>query len=255
MDPIKENKYDNLQVNIYSDRQKMGRAAASYVATKIKALLALQKELRMIFAASVSQDEFLAALIKNTDVEWSRITAFHMDEYIGLPEDHPETFGNYLRKHLFDHVPLKQIHFINPVAKDPQAESERYADLINAEPIDIICLGIGENGHIAFNDPPVADFIDLKTVKIIDMDQICRQQQVNDGCFPDISKVPTKAISITIPVVMQARSLNIVVPGERKADAVYDTLNGKIDTHCPASIMRNHPDAMLFLDQDSAQKL
>ena len=252
---INEKKFDLLNVSIYENRQIMGRAAATYVATKIQAMLALQKKLRMIFAASVSQDDFLAAFAKNSDVDWSRITAFHMDEYIGLPENHSETFGNYLRKHIFDRVPFKEIHYIDPLTSDPESECERYTDLLNAEPIDIICLGIGENGHIAFNDPPVADFIDEKSVKIVEMDQKCRQQQVNDGCFADISEVPEHAISITIPVFMQARSLSIVVPGERKAQAAYDTLIGKIDTRCPATILRNHPDAMLFLDQDSARKV
>jgi glucosamine-6-phosphate deaminase len=252
---INEKIYDLLNVSIYENRQIMGRAAATYVATKIQALLALQKELRMIFAASVSQDDFLAAFAKNSDVDWSRITAFHMDEYIGLPENHSESFGNYLRKHIFDLVPIKNIHYIDPVAPDPEAECQRYADLIDEEPIDIICLGIGENGHIAFNNPPVADFIDQKSVKIVEMDEKCRQQQVNDGCFADISEVPERAISITIPVFMQARSLSIIVPGERKAQAVYDTLNGKIDTRCPATVLRNHPDAVLFLDRDSAKNL
>jgi len=253
--PIIERQFDNLSVSIYSDRQQMGLAAADYVITKMQALLALQDELRMILAASVSQDDFLAEFSQSTEIDWSRVTAFHMDEYIGLHENHPQTLGNYLRQHLFDHVPFKQVHFLDPAAKDPQVECQRYADLINAEPIDIICLGIGENGHIAFNDPHVADFIDLKSVKIVELDQTCRQQQINDGCFAEISKVPKRAISITIPVFMQGRSLSIVVPGKRKAQAVYRTLHGKIDISCPASILRNHPDARMFLDQDAAKKL
>jgi glucosamine-6-phosphate deaminase len=252
---ISEKKYDQLDVNVYSDRQTMGVAAADYVITKMQALMVLQERIRMIFAASVSQDNFLAALSGSEEIDWSRVTAFHMDEYIGLKKDDPQSFGNYLRKHLFDLVPIKDIHYIDPVAPDPEVECQRYADLIDEEPIDIICLGIGENGHIAFNDPPVADFIDLKSVKIVEMDEKCRQQQVNDGCFADISGVPKRAISITIPVFMQARSLSIVVPGERKAQAIYDTLNGKIDTRCPATVLRNHPDALLFLDQDSARKV
>jgi glucosamine-6-phosphate deaminase len=253
--PVSENKYDNLPVSIYSDRQQMGIAAADYVITKIQALLALQNELRMIFAASVSQNDFLAEFTQSAEIDWSRITAFQMDEYIGLHEHHPQTFGNYLRQYLFDHVPFKLVHFLDPAATDPQAECQRYADLINEKPIDIICLGIGENGHIAFNDPHVADFIDLESVKIVEMDQDCRQQQVNDGCFADISEVPKQAMTITVPIFMQARALSIVVPGERKAEAVFNTLTGTIDNSCPASILRNHPDGHMFLDQDSAQKL
>jgi glucosamine-6-phosphate deaminase len=178
-----------------------------------------------------------------------------MDEYIGLHEHHPQTFGNYLRQHLFDHVPFKEVHFIDPAAGDPHAECQRYEALIDEEPIDIICLGVGENGHIAFNDPHVADFIDLESLKIVEMDQVSRQQQVNDRCFSDISKVPKQAMTITVPIFMQARALSIVVPGVRKAQAVHRMLHGKIDTSCPASILRNHPDARMFLDQDSAQKL
>ncbi len=253
--PIGERQFDNLSVSIYSNRQQLGLAAADYVITKMQALLALQDELRMIFAASVSQDDFLAEFAQRTEIDWSRVTAFHMDEYIGLHAHHPQTFGNYLHQHLFDHVPFKQVHFLDPVAPDPEAECQRYAEILNSEPIDIICLGIGENGHIAFNDPHVADFIDLKSVKIVEMDKKCRQQQINDGCFANISDVPKQAMTITIPVFMQARSLSIVVPGERKAEAVYKTLHGKIDANCPASILRNHPDARMFLDRDSAQKL
>lgn len=246
---------DQLKIKIYPTRQELGHAAALTVTSRIVELQRSGQELRMIFAAAPSQNEFLENLIKQKDIDWSKITAFHMDEYIGLTREAPQGFGNYLKRHLFDHVPFKQVHYIDPEPDEVEAECRRYASLINEAPIDIICMGIGENGHIAFNDPPVADFRDPVSVKTVVLDEQCRQQQVNDGCFNSITNVPKKAVTVTIPLFMSAGELVIVVPGPTKASAVYRSLTGPVQETCPASILRKHEHATLFLDQDSAIKL
>jgi len=248
-------KVDKLRVGVFGSRNEMGKRAAEDVAEKIRLLRQSKNELRMIFAAAPSQIELLENLSTRLDIDWSHITAFHMDEYIGLAKDAPQGFGNFLRKYLFDGLGFAQVHFIDPEASDPEAECRRYADLIEAAPIDIICMGIGENGHIAFNDPPVADFADPVSVKVVFLDRECRQQQVNDGCFRSLGNVPLKAITITIPVFMTAASLCVVVPGPAKAGVVARTLHGPVVSSCPASVLRTHPDAMLYLDMESAGRI
>lgn len=255
MAAIKEFKVDRLNVKVYGSRPDMGVAAASAVAQKIREMLNSKKEVRIIFAAAPSQMELLENLSNHDELDWAAITAFHMDEYTGLSKNAPQGFGNFLRKYLFDRVPVKTVHFIDPEAADPEMECLRYAGLITEAPIDIICLGIGENGHIAFNDPPVADFYDPVPVKTVSLDRTCRQQQVNDGCFKAIEDVPSKAVTITIPVFMAASFLFVVVPGPTKADAVFHTLHGPINTSCPASILRRHAQAVLYLDRDSSRRL
>lgn len=204
----------------------------------------------MVFAAAPSQNEFLEALVEDKDIDWSRITAFHMDEYIGLEEDAPQRFSQFLKERLFDLVKPGELHLIQS-SNGAEEECRRYAELLNKAPIDIICLGIGENGHIAFNDPPVADFNDPHTMKPVELDDACRQQQVNDGCFPSFDDVPTHALTLTIPTMMSASHLFCIVPGTTKREAVMHTLNGPITTDCPASVLRNHPDCTLYVDTDS----
>ena len=233
----------------------MGKAAASAMAEKICSLLSEQDEVRMIFAAAPSQNELLDSLTKIDGINWQKITTLHMDEYIGLDVQAPQRFGNFLKERIFERVPFKQVHYLNPSPAEVQIECERYSGLLKKAPIDIICMGIGENGHIAFNDPPVADFHDPKSVKVVELDQVCRQQQVNDGCFPSISEVPKQAITLTVPMLFSGKYLFVVVPGKTKAKAVYDMLNGDISTRCPASILRQHPDAILYLDKDSSGEL
>lgn len=252
---VKKIQIDNLQVEIYPDRQAMGRAAASAVTERIRLLLKAQDEIRMIFAAAPSQNEVLYELSKMEDVSWTKVTAFHMDEYIGLSAHAPQRFGNYLKERIFKKVHFKTVHYLNPLPSKVQAECDRYTRLLKKAPIDIICMGIGENGHIAFNDPPVTDFHDRKWVKVVVLDHISRQQQVNDGCFVSINDVPEKAVTLTIPALFSGRYLFVVVPGKTKAKAVYDMLNGDISTRCPASILRQHPDATLYLDKDSSREL
>ena len=209
----------------------------------------------MIFAAAPSQSEVLASLVADKSIEWSRVNAYHMDEYIGLDKEAPQGFGNFLKAHIFGKVPFKSVNYIDITATDPDAEAERYGKLLDENPTDIVVMGIGENGHIAFNDPPVADFKDTKTVKPVKLDEICRQQQVNDGCFATIDDVPTHALTLTVPTLTRAPYLFCIVPAATKAWAVRETLNGSIDEHCPASVLRTHDNAILYIETESAKLL
>lgn len=248
-------KVDSLDIKVYENRQDMGREAAVLVCDKIKELLTQQEFVNIIFAAAPSQNEFLQALIERKDIPWQRVNAFHMDEYIGLPENAPQGFGVFLRDRLFSKLPFNSVNYINGGAADPKIECHRYTDLLQKFPPDIVCMGIGENGHIAFNDPHVADFNDPHPVKIVDLDQECRQQQVNDGCFTALKDVPIYAITLSIPALMAGKFIYCMVPGKNKANAVENTLNGAINEQCPASILRKHQGALLFLDRGSSSSL
>ena len=239
-----------MEIKAFETRQLMGESAATAIAAKINALLKIKPEVNIIFAAAPSQNEFLLALI-NKDIEWNRINAFHMDEYIGLHPDAHQAFGNFLKDRIFSKLPFKSINYINGNAKDVDAECKRYQNLLTKYPTDIVCLGIGENGHLAFNDPPVADFNDPRLVKQVELDETCRQQQVNDGCFKTIDDVPTHALTLTIPALMCAKHLSVVVPGAGKAQAVYNTLHQPIAELYPSTILRRHTNAVLYLDKDS----
>jgi len=246
---------DRLAVEVYARRAEMGRAAAFDVAARMRALMAKQPRVRMVFAAAPSQNEFLAALADQEGLDWERVEAFHMDEYLGLSADAPQTFGRFLREALFDLVQPGRVEYIDPDADDPDAEAERYADLLEERPIDIVCAGIGENGHIAFNDPHVADFDDPDPIKVVDLDDTSRMQQVHDDAFSTLDEVPESALTLTIPTLMAARALYCIVPGPSKAEAVRRTLGEAIDVDCPASVMRRHPNAILYLDRDSAARI
>jgi len=244
-----------LEVRIFPDREDMGKEAARNVSDTIQKLLEKRDEINMIFAAAPSQSNFLKELINDKRIQWEKINAFHMDEYIGLEKEAPQGFGNFLRERLFSRVPFKSVHYINGRAEDPLAECERYARLLTRYPVDIVCLGIGENGHIAFNDPPVADFTDPKLVKVVELDTACRQQQVNENLFDEIDLVPTHAITVTIPALLKAKYLFCMVPAENKAEAVYHTLNDEISEACPATILRTKEGTILYLDKESASLL
>jgi glucosamine-6-phosphate deaminase len=249
-----------LAVEIHADRPAMGEAAGRAAAAHLHDVIAAQGHARVIFACAPSQDEFLTSLIAasrsgHTAVDWSRVTAFHMDDYVGLAGTHPQSFRTYLREHLLSHVKVGAFHPIPAEEPDAAGVCARYTALLAEKPIDLICLGIGENGHIAFNDPPVADFEDPHLIKIVELDHACRQQQVNDGCFPNLDAVPRHAFSLTVSIFRRARRLSIHVPGPRKAAAVQATIEGPITTACPASILRLHPEATLFIDRASAQLL
>lgn len=244
---------DKLAVKVFENRKLMGKAAATDVADCIKQMLSEKKEINMVFAAAPSQNEFLEELAES-GVEWERINAFHMDEYIGLPLDAEQRFGTFLKERIFGRVPFKSVHYINGQAQ-PEKECDRYSLLLKQYPVDIVCLGIGENGHIAFNDPHVAKFDDPELVKVVALDEKCRMQQVHDGCFRSIELVPTQAISLTIPSLVAAEYMFCIVPASTKAQAVYDTIYGEISESCPASILRTKTNASLYLDADSAALL
>ena len=244
---------DKLAVKVFENRKLMGKAAATDVADCIEQMLSEKKEINMIFAAAPSQNEFLEELAES-GVEWERINAFHMDEYIGLPLDAEQRFGTFLKERIFGRVPFKSVHYINGQAQ-PEKECDRYSLLLKQYPVDIVCLGIGENGHIAFNDPHVAKFDDPELVKVVALDEKCRMQQVHDGCFRSIELVPMQAISLTIPALVAAKYMFCIVPASTKAQAVYDTIYGEISESCPASILRTKANAVLYLDSDSAALL
>lgn len=248
-------KVDKLLVEIYENRALMGKAAARDIKSKIAELLAVKPEINMIFAAAPSQNDVLKALAEDKEIEWERINAYHMDEYIGLDKDAPQGFGNFLKEHIFGLAPFKSVNYIDVTAKNPDDEADRYGKILDANLTDIVIMGIGENGHIAFNDPPVADFNDKRRVKPVKLDEKCRQQQVNDGCFESIEKVPTHAITLTVPTLVRAPYLFCIVPAQTKANAVYETLHGSIDEHCPASVLRTHNNAKLYLDNESSKLL
>jgi glucosamine-6-phosphate deaminase len=245
---------DHINVNIFPDRVQMGAVAAQTTTDIIHRLLVSQPEVNMIFAAAPSQNEFLAALSAQP-IEWSRINAFHMDEYIGLDEDSPQSFAYFLKKKLFDKVPLQSIHYLRGDAADLAFECQRYTDLLRQLPPDIVCMGIGENNHLAFNDPPVANFHDPEMVKIVTLDPDCRQQQVNDGCFPSFAAVPERALTLTIPALFRGRHIICVVPGERKANAVYHSLYSPITEKYPSTILRQHHTVQMYLDKDSSARI
>lgn len=256
MSLVKEMKVDKLGVKIYSDRASMGAAAAAECAAVIKDLLSKKDEINMIFAAAPSQNEFLAALAADKSIDFTRINAYHMDEYIGLDAAAPQGFGNFLRDRLFGVVPFKSVNYLNGNAADADEEAARYSKLLADNPTDIVCMGIGENGHIAFNDPPVADFNDPKLVKVVELELVCRNQQVNDGCFETLDQVPTHALSLTVPSLVKPAYVFCIVPAPTKAQAVYNTLNNaEINEKCPATILRTHDNATLYIEPDSAALL
>ncbi len=243
---------DLLRVLVYSTRKEMGKEAALAASEYINNLLNIKREISIVFASAPSQNEFIASLIK-CNIEWSRINAFHMDEYVGLERDAPQTFGNFLKINLFDKVSFKSVNYMNDEHDNLEERCERYSELLKSRPIDIIFMGIGENGHIAFNDPHVAFFNDSESIKIVELDDICRLQQVNDGCFLKLEDVPTHAITLTIPTLMSAERIFCIVPASSKANAVRETVMGEIDEKCPASVLRRHKNATLYCDKESAK--
>ena len=247
---------DLLTVKIMPTRAEMGCVAAKDIHDKILSLLSEKEEINMIFAAAPSQNDVLQSLIAYDDIEWGRINAYHMDEYIGLATDLKDrSFGTYLTDHIFGKVPFKSINLIDSTATDSAAECARYSKLLADNPTDIVVMGIGENGHIAFNDPWIAKFDDEEAVKVVPLDEVCRQQQVNDGCFASIDLVPTHAISLTCPTLAAGKALFCIVPAPTKAQAVKRTLEGEINEDCPATILRRHRAAILYLDGDSSALL
>ncbi|MDD4514979.1 glucosamine-6-phosphate deaminase [Massilibacteroides sp.] len=245
---------DKLDVRIYPTTKEMSIAAAAQVAERMKTLLEKKDTINALFAAAPSQSEFFRQLVNYKDIDWNRVNAFHLDEYIGLEQNAPQRFGNFLKRELFGQLKFRNVFYLDG-SNVLNEECKRYTALLKEYPIDIACIGIGENGHIAFNDPHVADFQDQEVVKAVELDHMCRQQQVNDKCFDDISKVPTHALTLTIPTILSVPYIYCIVPYKGKAKAVYETLNGDISERCPASILRTKEQTILFLDKDSASLL
>lgn len=241
-------------VKNFPTRDDMGKAAAEELGTLIAELLKTQDKVNMIFAAAPSQLDFLKCFVADSRVDFSRIRAFHMDEYIGLRQDAPQGFANFLKRHLFDLAPFGEVYTLDSTS-DPVEECARYTALLQQYPADIVVMGIGENGHIAFNDPHEADFYDPCMVKIVSLDEVCRQQQVNDKCFDTLDEVPTHALTLTCPTLARAKYHFCIVPTALKADAVYNTVMGPIGAQCPATILRLCSHANLYLDAASAGKL
>lgn len=248
-------KKDKLQVNVYADRKTLGQSAAALAAKHLQQLTASQPLVNVIFAAAPSQNEFLQALTDNKDIPWHKINAFHMDEYTGLPANATQSFGYFLRTHIFEKVPFASVHYLDGQAANVHAECAYYTQLLKNNPPDVVFMGIGENTHIAFNDPHTADFEDKQWVKQVSLDEACRQQQVNDGCFASIAEVPMHAITLTVPALMQASTVYCMVPGPTKRQAVHYTLNESVSAAYPSTILRTHGNATLFVDRDSYQPL
>lgn len=251
---ILNQKIENLPVHVYDTREALGEAAAADAARRIQAVIEKNGVANVVFAAAPSQNELLENLLKY-DIDWSKVRGFHQDEYIGISADEPAGFGNFLRRAIFDRVPFKELHYLLCSAEDAENKCREYTELLKKYPIDLIFLGIGENGHLAFNDPAVADFNDPKMIKVVDLDDVCRQQQVNDGCFATLNDVPKRAMSLSMSFIMSVPEAICVVPTDRKANAVYNALYGPVTTQCPSSILRRHPGAALYLDRDSGAKI
>lgn len=250
---------DRLAVEVHLDRTTMARSAARASAAYLRDIIAMQGEARVIFGCAPSQDGLLLALLDpsicGVALAWDRVIAFHMDEYVGLADSNPQSFRYYMKRQPLERVRVAAFHSICADETDSAAECARYAALLQEKPIDLVCAGFGENGHLAFNDPPVADFDDSTLVKVVEIDTACRQQQVNDGCFRTLDEVPRLALTITLPVFRQARRVSAVVPGVRKASAVRAALRDPITPACPATILRLHANAALYLDAQAASLL
>lgn len=238
-------------IRVHADRDSAGAAAAADAAATLRACLATQDQARIILAAAPSQREMLDHLARSPGIDWPRVAAFHMDEYLDLPDDAPQRFGSWLTEAFFGRVPVGERHLIETHG-DPERRAADYAARLAAAPIDLVCLGIGVNGHLAFNDPPVADFDDPASVKVVELDETCRRQQVDDACFPQLTDVPRRALTLTIPRLLAADRLVCVVPGLPKRAAVGHAFRGPLSTAWPASVLRTHPACTVHLDREAA---
>ena len=245
-----------MKIDISDNKNEMGSRAADQAAAIICAAIAERNEARVIFASAASQFEFIEALIAHKEIDWSKVCGFHLDEYVGLAADHPASFRRFLKERLLAKLPrpVKSFTFVGGDAPDTAAECARLQAAIREQPIDLACIGIGENGHIAFNDPP-ADFETDAAYAVVALDEVCRQQQVGEGWYPNLDAVPTHAFSMTVPQILAAQSIVVIVPDDRKAKAVSMAVDGPITNMCPSSILRTHPRCTLFLDKPAASLL
>jgi len=242
-----------MKIKVYEDKRSLGRAAAEQAAISLRNAIENRGKARIIAATGVSQFEFLDALTRMPGIDWSRVEMFHLDEYIGLPVSHPASFRKYLLERLINKTGIKKYHFLEGDG-DVAAIVRRVGGELKAVPIDIAFVGIGENGHLAFNDPP-ADFQTEEPYFIVDLDEACRRQQVGESWFADLSEVPRRAITMSVRQILKAKEIVAVVPDARKAQAVKSCFEGDISPLAPASILRTHPNTTVFLDKYSAALL
>ncbi len=257
MSETRERTVERMLVKSHPDSQTLARDAADRAAAVLREAVAARGVAHAMFATGNSQLEFVDTLVTSTataDVPWGHVVVFHMDEYVGVGPDHPAGFQRWIRERISDRVRPRRARYIDGLA-DPEAECRRYAGLLLEHPLDICCLGIGENGHLAFNDPPVADFDDSLDMKVVELDSACRLQQVHEGHFPDMDSVPRLALTATIPALLRARTVLAIVPEARKAEPIRAALTGPVSTACPASVLRTRDNVTLFVDPGSASLL
>lgn len=253
--PLQQFRIGNAAVKIYASKLAAGQATAIQAAAILKHAISRRRRARLIIGSGNSQEEFIEGLRQSSNIDWEAVELFHMDEYLGMPVSHPASFRHWIKTHLADSVQPGKVHYVQGDAPDPEEECRRYTSLLNEAPIDLSCLGFGENGHIAFNDPHVADFSDPLMVKRIELDERSRLQQIGEGHFPNLNVVPREALTLTCPTLMSARHIVCCVPERRKAEAVRAALEGPLTPACPASLVRTHPSAVIFLDLESASLL
>lgn len=246
---------DPWKIEIQPSRAKMGAAAAARASRILRVAIDGKGSARIILASSPSQNEFLAGLTCAPEIDWSRVTIFHMDEFVGMQPHHTSSFRKYQIEHVLLRIRPAAFHGLRGEDQDPFAECRRYSTHLSESPIDLACMGIGENSHITFSDSSAAQFVDPRSVKVVQLDGRSRQQQVNNGCFPDLDSVPAQAITLTYPTLMAAKAVICVVPGTHKAAAVKAVLGEPVSSSCPATILRSHPNAFLYLDKESASLL
>lgn len=253
--PVREMTYDQLACRVFASNAEMGQAAAEHAAAELRTAIRERGVANMVLAAANSQLTFLRALREMEDVSWQAVNVFHMDEYLDLAPGHSASFSLFLRRNFVDHVPIGAFYPVPGRPADVDLACQGYELLLKANPVDLCCLGIGENGHVAFNEPPVADFHDPVWLKRVALDERSRQQQVGEGHYASLDEVPTHALTMTIPALCAAKTMICIVPETRKAQAVHDTLLGPVDTACPASVLRQMPHAVLYLDMEAASKI
>ena len=251
---LKTLKVDKLDVYVHDTRTSMGQQVAKDFGEYLRDLQSKKQEVNIVFAAAPSQSDFLHSLLGEKGIDWSRVNVFHMDEYTSIGIEQEQSFAGFVKKYVADVFPVGKFYPLNGKA-EPEEECLRYTQLLREKKIDIVCLGIGENGHIAFNDPGEADFWDEKDVKIVKLDEVCRNQQVNDKCFATIDDVPRYALTLTVPALLRAGAMFCTVPAKTKAWAVERTLKGNVDDVCPATALRLHKNAKFYCDQDSGKAL
>lgn len=244
-----------LKIEIFPDRKSAGVAAAQAAAEELRRLDRSGEEIGVVFATGASQFDMLEALTAMDGLPWGKVLGFHLDEYVGLPEDHPAAFRRYLRERLTSRITMRRFSGIHGNAEDLDVECRRYVQALRQAKPQLCLLGIGENGHLAFNDPAEADFDDPLAMKVVQLDQACRQQQAAEGWFPTWKDVPERALTLTLPTLLQIPKLIVSVPGRRKAEAIRRTLQDPITTDCPSTVLRTHRDATLYLDTESAAEL